>query len=227
MKKFLYLIIYLSILFICANCTNTDTSSRNTLKLEVMRINVDWLLLQSSSDDTVALNRVLSLCDSIIKLDPSNESKYTCYFNKCTALNALGRYDEAFEQQELLMLTLPEDNPKRNEFMISKYIRKGMKDSADYYMDKTIRIIDKTLENTFGESLVVMKADIIYIRNGKSAAYEYITNTMKSHPQKNLLYWMITKVDFPMTEITKQIHHAQAVTINFNTLDTLIFEKHI
>ncbi len=90
--------------------------------------------------------------------------------------------DEAMANAEHAVLTLQENNPLRLIFLSEKYLREHNKDSATYYIEKTIAVCDSSLNDEYNEDMAINKIKAIYLRDGEKNAKIYLSKLLRAHP---------------------------------------------
>ena len=104
--------------------------------------------------------------------------------------------DEAMANAEHVVLTLQENNPLRLIFLSEKYLREHNKDSATYYIEKTIAVCDSSLNDEYNEDMAINKIKAIYLRDGEKNAKIYLSKLLRAHPSpiakiiRRRLEWM-------------------------------------
>ena len=66
--------------------------------------------------------------------------------------------------------------------MSEKYLREHNKDSAAYYIEKTIAVCDSSLNDEYNEDMAINKIKAIYLRDGEKKAKIYLSKLLRTHP---------------------------------------------
>lgn len=193
MKKFVIFIFLIIILSIgCSDSQNNNEQSEKLQVLKELRDSVGELLqFGMLYNDSDMLRQALILTDSILKMDTTMSNKYNCYYNKCMIFNVLKEEENAFNQQEQMVMLLPNNNILRLTFMVTKYIKKIQKDSTDYYIRKTMEVIEDSLKHGYNETLVGTESEMIYIKDGADAAIDYITHAIEINNKSDILKYYL------------------------------------
>jgi tetratricopeptide (TPR) repeat protein len=133
-------------------------------------------------NDTTMLERALKLSDFLLSIDTTNIGKRHCYHHRSMIFFSLGHMDEAMANAEHAVLTLQANNPLRLIFMSEKYLREQNKDSAAYYIEKTIAVCDSSLNEEYNEDMAINKIKAIYLRDGEKKAKIYLSELLRTHP---------------------------------------------
>ena len=176
MKKILYFFIVFVLIVVCAKGQNTE--NLNTLRDRLAKM-VLWGTLRN---DTTMLERALKLSDFLLSIDTTNIGKRHCYHHRSMIFFSLGHKDEAMANAEHAVLTLQANNPLRLIFMSAKYLREQNKDSAAYYIEKTIAVCDSSLNEEYNEDMAINKIKAIYLRDGEKKAKIYLSELLRTHP---------------------------------------------
>ncbi|WP_278373066.1 hypothetical protein [Segatella bryantii] len=176
MKKILYFFIVFVLIVVCAKGQNTE--NLNTLRDSLAKM-VLWGTLRN---DTTMLERALKLSDFLLSIDTTNIGKRHCYHHRSMIFFSLGHKDEAMANAEHAVLTLQANNPLRLIFMSAKYLREQNKDSAAYYIEKTIAVCDSSLNEEYNEDMAINKIKAIYLRDGEKKAKIYLSELLRTHP---------------------------------------------
>ena len=176
MKKILYFFIVFVLIVVCAKGQNTE--NLNTLRDSLAKM-VLWGTLRN---DTAKLERALKLSDFLLSIDTTNIGKRHCYHHRSMIFFSLGHKDEAMANAEHAVLTLQANNPLRLIFMSEKYLREHNKDSAAYYIEKTIAVCDSSLNEEYNEDMAINKIKAIYLRDGEKKAKIYLSELLRTHP---------------------------------------------
>lgn len=176
MKKILYFFIVFVLIVVCAKGQNTE--NLNTLRDSLAKM-VLWGTLRN---DTAKLERALKLSDFLLSIDTTNIGKRHCYHHRSMIFFSLGHKDEAMANAEHAVLTLQANNPLRLIFMSAKYLREQNKDSAAYYIEKTIAVCDSSLNEEYNEDMAINKIKAIYLRDGEKKAKIYLSELLRTHP---------------------------------------------
>lgn len=176
MKKILYFFVVLVLLTGCAKGQNKE-------ELNKLRDSLDNMVLRGSlRNDTTMLERALKLSDFLLSIDTTNIGKRLYYRHRSIIFSSLGRMDEAMVNAEHAVLTLQANNPLRLFFMSEKYLREHNKDSAAYYIEKTIAVCDSSLNDEYNEDMAINKIKAIYLRDGEKKAKIYLSELLRTHP---------------------------------------------
>lgn len=176
MKKILYFFVVLVLLTGCAKGQNKE-------ELNKLRDSLDNMVLRGSlRNDTTMLERALKLSDFLLSIDTTNIGKRLYYRHRSIIFSSLGRMDEAMVNAEHAVLTLQANNPLRLIFMSEKYLREHNKDSAAYYIEKTIAVCDSSLNDEYNEDMAINKIKAIYLRDGEKKAKIYLSELLRTHP---------------------------------------------
>ena len=176
MKKILYFFIVFVLIVVCAKGQNQE--NLNTLRDSLAKM-VLWGTLRN---DTTMLERALKLSDFLLSIDTTNIGKRHCYHHRSMIFFSLGHKDEAMANAEHAVLTLQANNPLRLIFMSAKYLREQNKDSAAYYIEKTIAVCDSSLNEEYNEDMAINKIKAIYLRDGEKKAKIYLSELLRTHP---------------------------------------------
>jgi tetratricopeptide (TPR) repeat protein len=176
MKKILYFFIVFVLIVGCAKGQNQE--NLNTLRDSLAKM-VLWGTLRN---DTTMLERALKLSDFLLSIDTTNIGKRHCYHHRSMIFFSLGHMDEAMANAEHAVLTLQANNPLRLIFMSEKYLREHNKDSAAYYIEKTIAVCDSSLNEEYNEDMAINKIKAIYLRDGEKNAKIYLLELLRTHP---------------------------------------------
>lgn len=176
MKKILYFFVVLVLLTGCAKGQNKE-------ELNKLRDSLDNMVLRGSlRNDTTMLERALKLSDFLLSIDTTNIGKRLYYRHRSIIFSSLGRMDEAMVNAEHAVLTLQANNPLRLIFLSEKYLREHNKDSATYYIEKTIAVCDSSLNDEYNEDMAINKIKAIYLRDGEKKAKIYLSELLRTHP---------------------------------------------
>ena len=183
MKKILYFFVVLVLLTGCAKGQNKE-------ELNKLRDSLDNMVLRGSlRNDTTMLERALKLSDFLLSIDTTNIGKRLYYRHRSIIFSSLGRMDEAMVNAEHAVLTLQANNPLRLIFMSEKYLREHNKDSAAYYIEKTIAVCDSSLNDEYNEDMAINKIKAIYLRDGEKKAKIYLSKLLRTHPSPLLKFF--------------------------------------
>lgn len=183
MKKILYYFVVLVLLTGCAKGQNKE-------ELNKLRDSLDNMVLRGSlRNDTTMLERALKLSDFLLSIDTTNIGKRLYYRHRSIIFSSLGRMDEAMVNAEHAVLTLQANNPLRLIFMSEKYLREHNKDSAAYYIEKTIAVCDSSLNDEYNEDMAINKIKAIYLRDGEKKAKIYLSELLRTHPSPLLKFF--------------------------------------
>lgn len=183
MKKILYFFVVLVLLTGCAKGQNKE-------ELNKLRDSLDNMVLRGSlRNDTTMLERALKLSDFLLSIDTTNIGKRLYYRHRSIIFSSLGRMDEAMVNAEHAVLTLQANNPLRLIFMSEKYLREHNKDSATYYIEKTIAVCDSSLNDEYNEDMAINKIKAIYLRDGEKKAKIYLSELLRTHPSTLLKFF--------------------------------------
>ena len=183
MKKILYFFVVLVLLTGCAKGQNKE-------ELNKLRDSLDNMVLRGSlRNDTTMLERALKLSDFLLSIDTTNIGKRLYYRHRSIIFSSLGRMDEAMVNAEHAVLTLQANNPLRLIFMSEKYLREHNKDSATYYIEKTIAVCDSSLNDEYNEDMAINKIKAIYLRDGEKKAKIYLSELLRTHPSPLLKFF--------------------------------------
>ena len=183
MKKILYFFVVLVLLTGCAKGQNKE-------ELNKLRDSLDNMVLRGSlRNDTTMLERALKLSDFLLSIDTTNIGKRLYYRHRSIIFSSLGRMDEAMVNAEHAVLTLQANNPLRLIFMSKKYLREHNKDSATYYIEKTIAVCDSSLNDEYNEDMAINKIKAIYLRDGEKKAKIYLSKLLRTHPSPLLKFF--------------------------------------
>ena len=183
MKKILYFFVVLVLLTGCAKGQNKE-------ELNKLRDSLDNMVLRGSLlNDTTMLERALKLSDFLLSIDTTNIGKRLYYRHRSIIFSSLGRMDEAMVNAEHAVLTLQANNPLRLIFMSEKYLREHNKDSAAYYIEKTIAVCDSSLNDEYNEDMAINKIKAIYLRDGEKKAKIYLSELLRTHPSPLLKFF--------------------------------------
>lgn len=176
MKKILYICIGLVLIIGCANGQNKEN-------IKELRDSLDKVFFMGYvRNDTIMLKRALELSNYLLSVDTSNIGKRQCYLYRSRIFFSLGRMDETMANGEHAVLTLQENNPSRLIFLSVKYLRENNKDSATYYIEKTITVCDSSLNDEYNENMAINKIKAIYLRDGEKNAKIYLSKLLRTHP---------------------------------------------
>lgn len=176
MKKILYFFVVLVLLTGCAKGQNKE-------ELNKLRDSLDNMVLRGSlRNDTTMLERALKLSDFLLSIDTTNIGKRLYYRHRSIIFSSLGCMDEAMANAEHAVLTLQANNPLRLIFLSEKYLREHNKDSATYYIEKTIAVCDSSLNDEYNEDMAINKIKAIYLRDGEKKAKIYLSKLLRTHP---------------------------------------------
>ena len=176
MKKISYFFVVLVLLTGCAKGQNKE-------ELNKLRDSLDNMVLRGSlRNDTTMLERALKLSDFLLSIDTTNIGKRLYYRHRSIIFSSLGRMDEAMANAEHAVLTLQANNPLRLIFLSEKYLREHNKDSAAYYIEKTIAVCDSSLNDEYNEDMAINKIKAIYLRDGEKKAKIYLSKLLSTHP---------------------------------------------
>lgn len=183
MKKILYYFVVLVLLTGCAKGQNKE-------ELNKLRDSLDNMVLRGSlRNDTTMLERALKLSDFLLSIDTTNIGKRLYYRHRSIIFSSLGRMDEAMVNAEHAVLTLQANNPLRLIFLSEKYLREHNKDSAAYYIEKTIAVCDSSLNDEYNEDMAINKIKAIYLRDGEKKAKIYLSELLRTHPSPLLKFF--------------------------------------
>lgn len=176
MKKILYICIGLVLIIGCAH-------GQNKKDLKELRDSLDNVFFMGYvRNDTIMLKRALELSNYLLSVDTSTIGKRQCYLYRSRIFFSLGRMDETMANGEHAVLTLQENNPSRLIFLSEKYLRENNKDSATYYIEKTIAVCDSSLNDEYNENMAINKIKAIYLRDGEKNAKIYLSKLLRTHP---------------------------------------------
>lgn len=162
---------------------------QNKEELNKLRDSLDNMVLRGSlRNDTTMLERALKLSDFLLSIDTTNIGKRLYYRHRSIIFSSLGRMDEAMVNAEHAVLTLQANNPLRLIFMSEKYLREHNKDSATYYIEKTIAVCDSSLNDEYNEDMAINKIKAIYLRDGEKKAKIYLSELLRTHPSPLLKF---------------------------------------
>ena len=181
MKKIFYVCI---VLMLVIGCTTGQTNKDTNILRDSL---VNMVLWGTLHDDTAKLEKALELSNYLLSIDTTKRNRIHCYHHRSMIFAWLGRMDEAMADYERVVMCFPKNNPQRLNFMSVKYLKKHNKDSADYYIEKTISVCDKSLNKEFNEDMAMNKIKAIYLRDGEKAAKNYLSELLKKHPDSPLL----------------------------------------
>lgn len=180
MQKLLYICIGLVFMIGCANGQNKKDPKE-------IRDSLDHVFFMGYvRNDTIMLKRALELSSLLLRVDSSKAGKRQYYHYRSIIFSSLGRRDEAMSNAELAVLTLQENNPLRLTFLAAKFLREHKKDSAAYYIEKTIAVCDSSLKKEYNEDMAVNKLKVIYLRDGEKKAKIYLSKLLRTHPSPML-----------------------------------------
>lgn len=183
MKKISYFFVVLVLLTGCAKGQNKE-------ELNKLRDSLDNMVLRGSlRNDTTMLERALKLSDFLLSIDTTNIGKRLYYRHRSIIFSSLGRMDEAMANAEHAVLTLQANNPLRLIFLSEKYLREHNKDSAAYYIEKTIAVCDSSLNDEYNEDMAINKIKAIYLRDGEKKAKIYLSELLRTHPSPLLKFF--------------------------------------
>lgn len=181
MKKILYFFIVFVLIIGCAKGQNKEDINK-------LRDSLDNMVLRGTlCNDTTMLERALKLSDYLLSIDTTNIGKRQCYRHRSIIFSSLGRMDEAMVNAEHAVLSLHENNPLRLTFLATKYLKEHNRDSADYYIEKTIAVCDNSLNVAYNEDMAINKIKAIYLRGGEKKAKNYLSELLRKHPNSALL----------------------------------------
>ena len=184
MKKILYFFIVFVLIVVCAKGQNTEN-------LNTLRDSLDKMVLEGTlRNDTTMLERALKLSDFLLSIDTTNIGKRHCYRHRSMIFFSLGHMDEAMANAEHAVLTLQANNPLRLIFMSEKYLREHNKDSAAYYIEKTIAVCDSSLNEEYNEDMAINKIKAIYLRDGEKKAMSCLSELLVKYPDSPLLKFL-------------------------------------
>ena len=176
MKKIFYIVIIIVLSMGCA-------AGPSKHDLDKLRDSLDNMVLWGTlRNDTAMLERALKLSDFLLNIDTTNIGKRHCYHHRSMIFFSLGHKDEAMANAEHAVLTLQANNPLRLIFMSAKYLREQNKDSAAYYIEKTIAVCDSSLNEEYNEDMAINKIKAIYLRDGEKKAKIYLSELLRTHP---------------------------------------------
>lgn len=176
MKKISYFFVVLVLLTGCAKGQNKEEPNK-------LRDSLDNMVLRGSlRNDTTMLERALKLSDFLLSIDTTNIGKRLYYRHRSIIFSSLGRMDEAMANAEHAVLTLQANNPLRLIFLSEKYLREHNKDSATYYIEKTIAVCDSSLNDEYNEDMAINKIKAIYLRDVEKKAKIYLSKLLRTHP---------------------------------------------
>lgn len=176
MKKISYIFIVFVLIIGCAN-------GQNKKDLKELRDSLDNVFFMGYvRNDTIMLKRALELSNYLLSVDTSTIGKRQCYLYRSRIFFSLGRMDETMANGEHAVLTLQENNPSRLIFLSEKYLRENNKDSATYYIEKTIAVCDSSLNDEYNENMAINKIKAIYLRDGEKNAKIYLSKLLRTHP---------------------------------------------
>ena len=66
-------------------------------------------------------------------------------------------------------------------------MRENKKDSADYYIEKTISVCDSSLNDEYNEDMAINKIKAIYLRDGEKKAKDCLLELLKKHRDSQML----------------------------------------
>lgn len=181
MKKILYFFIVFVLITGCTKGENNKDIHKLCDSLDSM---VFWGTMRP---DTAMLERALELSDYLLSVDTTNIGKRHYYQQRSMFLGSLGRIDESMVNAERAVITLHENNPLRLLFFSVKYLRENKKDSADYYIEKTLSVCDSSLNEEYNEDMVINKVKAIYLRDGERKAKECLYELLKNHHDSQML----------------------------------------
>lgn len=176
MKKISYFFIVFVLIVGCVKGQNKEN-------LNNLRDSLDKMVLEGTlRNDTTMLERALKLSDFLLSIDTTNIGKRHCYRHRSMIFSSLGYMDEAIANAEHAVLTLQANNPLRLIFLSGKYLREHNKDSAAYYIEKTIAVCDSSLNDEYNEDMAINKIKAIYLRDGEKKAKIYLSKLLRTHP---------------------------------------------
>lgn len=176
MRNILYSVIIFVLITGCAKGQNKEN-------LYGLRDSLDNMVLGGTlRNDTSMLERALKLSDYLLRIDTSNIGKRHYYSQRSIIFSSLGHMNEAMTNAEHAALTLQTNNPLRLIFLSGKYLREHNKDSADYYIEKTIAVCDSSLNDEYNEDMAINKLKAIYLRDGEKGAKHYLSTLLRTHP---------------------------------------------
>ncbi len=181
MKKILYFLIAFVLIIGCAQGQNKED-------LNKLRDSLDHIVFEGTlNNDTIRFGKALELSDYLLGVDTTNINKRHYYHQRSIIFSSLGRMDEAMANAGYAVQTLHENNPLRLTFFAIKYLKEHNKDSADYYIGKTIAVCDSSLNVAYNEDMAINKIKAIYLRDGDKKAKAYLSGLLKKHPDSPLL----------------------------------------
>lgn len=206
MRNIVYSVIIFVLITGCAKGENKENlyGLRDSLNNMVL-----WGTLRN---DTTMLERALKLSDYLLRIDTSNIGKRDCYRHRSIIFYSLGHMDEAMTNAEHAVLTLQTNNPLRLIFLSCKYLREHNKDSADYYIEKTIAVCDSSLNDEYNEDMAINKLKAIYLRDGKKEAKHYLSSLLRTHPSP-----LLESLDKDWNEWVR-LNDEELKLMNINTL---------
>ena len=142
-------------------------------------------------NDSAMMLGVLSLSDSLLRIDTTRANKWHCYYHRALVLSWLGRIKEPMANNEKAFLCLPKNNPYRLLFMASKGMREQQKGSVRFYFARLFAVCNSALNKKFGENLALTKMKGIYLRDGKERARTFLAEQVKAHPENTQLRNML------------------------------------
>lgn len=176
MKKISYFFIVFVLIVGCVKGQNKEN-------LNNLRDSLDNVFFMGYvRNDTIMFKRALELSNYLLSADTSNIDKRQYYHYRSIIFSSLGRMDEAMANAEHAVLTLQENNPLRLIFLSEKYLREHNKDSAAYYIEKTIAVCDSSLNDEYNEDMAINKMKAIYLRDGEKKAKIYLSELLRTHP---------------------------------------------
>lgn len=179
MKKIVYFCIVFTLIIGCAR-------GQNMKDIKLLRDSLDNVVMNGTlRSDTTLLKKALEISDYLLTVDTTNVNKRHYYHQRSMVFASLGRMDEAMNNAECAVLTLPERNPLRLIFLSTKYLKQQDKDSANYYLEKTIAVCDSSLHAKYNEDMAINKIKAIYLRDGEKKAKAYLSELLKQHPNES------------------------------------------
>lgn len=185
MKYIFYVCIVLMIVTGCAKGQNNNDNNNDNNNLRDSLANM--VFRGTLHNDTTELKKALELSNYLLSIDTTKLNKIHCYHHRSMILASLGRMDEAMANYEQVVMCFPENNPQRLHFMSVKYLKEQNKDSADYYIEKTVSVCEESLNKEFNEDMAMNKIRAIYLRDGEKAAKSCLSELLKKHPNSPVL----------------------------------------
>ncbi|MDO4160480.1 MAG: hypothetical protein Q4D41_08500 [Prevotellaceae bacterium] len=178
-------LLYICVVFVLSMGCSTGQNKKDLNKL---RDSLDELVIEGTlHNDTVMLENAFKISGYLLSIDTAEIYKRHYYQQRSIILASLGRMNEAMADAEHSVMSLPEDNPLRLTFLSVKYIKEHNKDSADYYIEKTIAVCDKSLNDKYNEDMAINKIKAIYLRDGEKKAKACLSELLNIHPDSPLL----------------------------------------